>query len=292
MTGRGQAAVVRSFVAMGDSFTEGLEDDVGPTGRHTGWADRVAAALATQSGRVSYANLAVRGRLLDQVVAEQLPIALGLAPDLATFHAGPNDVLRPRADIAAILGRYDAAVGRLRAAGIRVALFTVIERAGGTGRTAGRLARRFAAFNQGVWATAQRHDCLVVDVGAVPALQDRRLFHEDRLHLTPEGHSRVAAALLEQLGVTDERLLGGPRGWWRAPLPAGPVTGRRADLTADVRWVRRYLAPWVLRRLRRVSSGDGLTAKHAQLVDVIAEGTGEGTGDISPERRAGSRADG
>lgn len=267
----GGSPPIRSFVAMGDSFTEGLEDEAGPTGRHRGWADRVADALAVRQGRVYYANLAVRGRLLDQVVAEQVPVALTLAPDLVTFHAGPNDVLRPRANVPAVLARYDAAVGALRAAGVRVALFTVIERAGGTGRMASRLAARFAAFNAGVWASAQRHDCLVVDVGAVPALQDRRFFHEDRLHLTPEGHARVAAAVLEQFGVTEPDLLGGPVGWWRTALPPGVRPARRSDLAADVRWVRRYLAPWAVRRLRRTSSGDSILAKHVELVEVTAE---------------------
>jgi lysophospholipase L1-like esterase len=264
-------ASIGSLVVMGDSFTEGLEDDLGVTGRHLGWADRVAAALATRSGRVRYANLAVRGRLLDQVVDEQLPVAVALQPDLATFHAGPNDVLRPRTDVIAVLRRYDRAVASLTADGVPTLLFTVIERAGGTGRTAARLAARFAAFNAGVRATAARHGALVADLGAVPALHDRRLWHEDRLHLAAEGHARVAAGVLETLGISDPALLGGAPGWWRVPLRPGPITGRRADLVADVRWVRRYFAPWVSRRLRGVSSGDGLTAKHATLVDVIAE---------------------
>src|SRR3954449_7931597 len=140
-------ALPTTFVALGDSFTEGMQDELGPDGRHIGWADRVAAATATRTGVLRYANLAIRGRLLDQVVAEQLPVALELAPDLVSFHAGPNDVLRPRGPaVADVLARYDAAVAQLRAAGSEVLLFTVLERAGGTGRTAERLAGRFQRF--------------------------------------------------------------------------------------------------------------------------------------------------
>jgi lysophospholipase L1-like esterase len=259
----------RSFLALGDSFTEGMHDELGPAGRHLGWADRVAAALATATGGIRYANLAIRGRLLDQVVAEQLPVALDLRPDLVSFHAGPNDALRPRTDLAAVLRRYDAAVARLRDAGPAVLLFTVLERAGGTGRTADRLAARFRLVNDGVRATAERHGALLVDVGPVPALHDRRLWHEDRLHLAPEGHARVAAAVLETLGVNEPALLGGEPGWWRRPLPPGPAPRRSADLAADVRWVRRHFVPWVGRRLRGVSSGDGVLPKHAELVDVL-----------------------
>jgi hypothetical protein len=218
----------------------------------------------------------VRGRLLDQVVDEQVPVALALAPDLVSFHAGPNDVLRPGRDVSAVVERYAAAVARLEEAGVQVLLFTVIERAGGTGRTAARLAARFGQFNAGVRRTAARTGALVVEVGAEPALQDRRLWHEDRLHLAPAGHVRVAAAVLEALGVDEPALLGGEPGWWREPLPAGVRPARRSDVLADVRWVRRYLAPWVGRRLRGVSSGDGLSAKHLELVDLEPTG-GDGS---------------
>lgn len=262
-------ALPSTFVALGDSFTEGMQDDLGPDGRHLGWADRVAAAIAIRTGGLRYANLAIRGRLLDQVVAEQLPVGLDLAPDLVSFHAGPNDLLRPRGpSVVDVLARYDAAVARLRAAGPAVLLFTVLERAGGTGRTADRLAARFGLFNDGVRATARRHGALLVDVGPVAALHDRRLWHEDRLHLSPEGHARVAAAVLETIGVDEPELIGGDPGWWRVPLAPGAPPRRGADLVADVRWVRRHLLPWVGRRVRGVSSGDGMTPKHTALVDV------------------------
>ena len=255
--------MTRTYVALGDSFTEGLEDEIGPAGRHLGWADRVAAGLARTEGSLRYANLAVRGRLLDQVIAVQLPAALELAPDLVSFHAGPNDVLRPRADLPALLVRYDAAVGRLAAAGIRTILFTVVERTG-TGRTANRLAGRFNAFNLGVRATAERHGAVLVDLASVPVLSDRRLWHEDRLHLAPEGHARVAAAVLEALGV--ER-----SDWWRSELPGSARASRATALAADVRWIRVHLLPWVGRRIRRVSSGDRVTAKHVELVEIVPD---------------------
>ena len=272
MTGPSVPADAGSFVALGDSYTEGLEDELGPDGRHRGWADRVAAALAVRNGTVRYANLAVRGRLLDQVVAEQVPAALALEPDLLSFHAGPNDLLRPRVDVPALLRTYEDTVARLRQAGPQVILFTVITRTGGTGRTADLLAERFGVFNAHAHAVADRHDCLLVDVGDQRSLQDRRLWHEDRLHLAAEGHARVAAAVLERLGVSEEELLAGAAGWWREPLPLverrGRVVGRAVDLAADLRWVRRHFLPWVGRRLRGVSSGDLIPSKHLELMEI------------------------
>lgn len=261
-----------TFVALGDSFTEGMQDELGPDGRHRGWADRVAAALAATDGGLRYANLAVRGRRLDEVVAEQLPVALALQPELVSFHAGGNDVLRPRVDLRELARGYDAAVARLRATGATVVLFTVLERAGGTGRLADALARRFAAFNVGVRRTAERHGATLVDVGDVPALHDRRLWDEDRLHLAPAGHARIAAAVLEALGGTDPALLGGPAGWWRQPLAAAAPMSARAKLVDDVRWTWRHLLPWVVRRARGVSSGDGVVCKRPQLVALDPRG--------------------
>lgn len=258
-------ATVDSFLALGDSFTEGMQDELGPDGRHRGWADRVAAALAVDHDGFAYANLAIRGRLLDQVVAEQLPLALELRPAVVSFHAGPNDVLRPGMDLVDLAARYDEAVARLSGRESTVLLFTAIERAGGTSWFADRLAARFHVFNTQVRATAARHGALLVDVGRERAFYDRRLWHEDRLHLAPDGHARVAAAVLEALGVTDQERLGGHPGWWRQHLLAARRTPRHRRATADVRWVVRHLAPWIGRRLRGASSGDGVTPKRPEL---------------------------
>lgn len=256
---------VTRLVCVGDSFTEGMSDEVRPDGHHVGWSDRVAVGLAAQAvptGEVvEYANLAVRGKLLDQVVTEQIDAALVLAPTITTFHAGPNDVLRRGTDLDHLFRRYERAVARVTEGSEHVVLFTAIGRAGGTGRLAQLLADRFARFNENVRAVAGRTDATVIDLERVPALTDRRLWHSDRLHLNADGHTRVAAAVLEGLGVMDPAILEGSPGWWRDPLPPPPPSSRRTDLARDAAWVRSHLLPWVGRRLRGVSSGDGREAK-------------------------------
>ena len=90
----------RSYLAMGDSFTEGLDDLDPVTGRYRGWADLVAARLAAEcrpggpaqvpayeTPGFTYGNLAIRGRLFAPVVAEQVPVALDLRPELMSFAA-------------------------------------------------------------------------------------------------------------------------------------------------------------------------------------------------------------
>jgi len=51
---------ISSFVAIGDSFTEGLHDP-DPAGGYLGWADRVAGTLSERRSGFRYANLAIRG---------------------------------------------------------------------------------------------------------------------------------------------------------------------------------------------------------------------------------------
>ena len=113
------------YVALGDSFTEGVgdHDPLRPNGVR-GWADRVAEVLARHDERFRYANLAVRGRKMDGILTEQVEPALSMHPDLVTVYSGGNDILRPRVSIDDLVERYGQAVGRLRQSGAHVVLFT------------------------------------------------------------------------------------------------------------------------------------------------------------------------
>ena len=218
---------IDSFVAIGDSFTEGLEDP-DPGGGFRGWADRVAGALSAQRPGFRYANLAIRGKLVGEVVAEQLPRAVELAPDLVSLAAGGNDILHGY-DVDAIAAEFEPAVAKLQAAGCRVLIFTgfdprmfpVI-----------RLLRgRIAAYNMHLRGIADDYGCDLVDLWSMRVLKDKRAWSPDRLHLTTEGHRRVALRACEVLGVPVAED-------WRAPLPPEPRSpARRASGPANrARW--------------------------------------------------------
>ena len=272
------------YVAVGDSFTEGLADpDPHSPGAYRGWADRLAehldaAARAGGGPGVEYANLAVRGRLLEAILAEQLPVALSSGADLVSIAAGGNDLLRPRADVDALAASMDAAVGSLRATGADVLLV-----AGFDPRSLPvvRLTRgRVAAYNLQLWATARRHGAAVLDLWSLRALYDLRMWAPDRIHLSAEGHRRVALAALSALH-------GGPEGSaeeWAQPLPAGVARSRLASAREDAAWARTHLAPWVQRRLTGRSSGDAVEPKRP-VPAPLAEG---GAGGSSPDAGDGS----
>jgi lysophospholipase L1-like esterase len=245
-----------SYVALGDSFTEGMDDPRGD-GTYRGFADLVAGRLAEKNGGFRYANLAVRGKLLGRVVNEQLPAAVEMAPDLVSFAAGGNDALRRRFDPDAIGAGYAAAIGRLRATGAAVVVFTPAD---GTGHLPGRnyLLPRCEAIASIVRDAAKEHGALVVDLWGDDGLRDRRMWSVDRLHLSVAGHHRVAAHVLEALGVE-------PDPAWRAALPTALPPGWYDARRDDLQWAWAHLAPWIGRRLRGRSSGDNITAKRPIL---------------------------
>jgi len=253
------------FVAIGDSFTEGMSDpDPEHENRYIGWADRLAghlAAIARGAGaEFSYANLAVRGRLLSDVIGPQLELALKLHPDLVSMVGGGNDILRPKADLDSIAARLEQAVERLQAAGADVLLATPVDPADAP--LIRRLRGRHAIHTANIFSIAQRHGCYVINQWGLTALRDWRLWAEDRIHMTAEGHRRVALSALSALGHDTDHAD------WATPLPAQPPLGRREAAAANAAWAREHLAPWVQRRLRGESSGDEVRAKRPDLTPV------------------------
>ncbi|MEV0583360.1 SGNH/GDSL hydrolase family protein [Nonomuraea sp. NPDC050310] len=243
------------FVALGDSFTEGLNDP-GPDGHFRGWADRVAERLAQVHPDFEYANLAVRGKLLAQIVEEQVPLAVKMRPDLVSFCAGGNDLMRPGSDPDQMAKTLAGAVRELRATGAEVLLFTGVDvRDTPLMR---RMRGKFAIFYLHIRSIADLYGCRVVDQWSMQAIRDWRAWSSDRIHLNEEGHRLVAAKVLDVLGVAGEDT-------WRYSWPPRDDVDPRARRKEDARWVREFLVPWISRRLRGTSSGDGLDPKRPGL---------------------------
>ncbi|WP_460740270.1 SGNH/GDSL hydrolase family protein [Microbacterium neimengense] len=245
----------RRFVAIGDSFTEGIGDPSPDSpGGNRGWADRVAEVLGSGLNDFAYANLAVRGRLIGQIVAEQIEPALALSPDLISFCAGGNDVIRPGTDPDEISQQFEDAVIRLSSTGATVVVFTGID------TNFSPVFRGFrgkvAIYNENLRAIADRYDCIVADQWGLKEIQDARFFADDRLHLNALGHHEVARMVLRALNVPNDL----------TPMQPAPIAVRnwRAARADDLVWARTYLVPWVLRRLRHQSSGDHVTAKRPE----------------------------
>jgi lysophospholipase L1-like esterase len=250
-----------NFVAVGDSFSEGLDDPY-PDGTYRGWADLVAARLAVDSGPAfGYANLAIRGKVLDEVVTEQLEPTLAMKPDLVSVAAGGNDVLRPRLDTHALVNRFEPMVERLRESGADVILFRFADVT--SHLPAQRIiGPRAAVLNDGATYLGEKYGAYVVDLFADDAFHHPQMWAPDRLHLSPAGHRRVAGHVLNALGVgVDEE-------WMLVPPMPEPTPWLLAR-GADLRWARDHLVPWANRHLRGQSSGARVTAKRPMLSPVV-----------------------
>lgn len=251
------------YVAIGDSFTEGL-GDTRPDGTERGWADLVAAglaaSLATSGEPVEYANLAIRGRLLAPIVHDQLEQALALdpKPTLISFNGGGNDMLRRGVTIARLVELTEQALRRTAEAGVPTLILSGPDPSdhipfGSTFR------RRGEELTEAVAAILPRYDHVTfVDCFRDHELRRRDYWSTDRLHLNDNGHRRVAGLVLSGLGHET------------AAHVLDPSTPEPFRLAAEARYYGRHVLPWINRRLRGRSSGDNRTAKFATWTPIPA----------------------
>lgn len=226
------------YVAIGDSFTEGFGDP-SPTsnGGYRGWADRVAEVLGKNNPEFDYANLAIQGLGVRDVIESQLAAAIALAPDLVTFQAGGNDLIKPSADPDQLAALIEPALKELIGVGANVLLF--IGPDSGPGTILGLTRSRVATFNENLRAVSTRLQIPVVDLWALRALHDPRMWDADRLHLSRPGHEHVAALVLKILGQ---------------PIPEMPEDPAQPEhhhwrqaRAEDLLWAKTYLIPWLIR---------------------------------------------
>lgn len=242
-------------MAIGDSFTEGVGDEL-PDGLVRGWADLMARGWADCSGEsIEYANLAIRGKLIEPIVEQQLEPALALKPTHLSFNGGGNDMLRPRTSIAHVAELFLHVLRRCDEEGVRLIALSganpssqlplrrVIQRRGDqlSAAVAQRLADRPDVITAWNWPDRE--------------LSTPGYWSQDRLHMNPRGHHRVAARVLAALGQTP------PTEWWSLPDVSGGALRGAA-------YYRAHVLPWVQRRLTGRSSGDGRAAKYADWVQI------------------------
>ena len=230
------------YVAMGDSFTEGVGDpeERSPNGLR-GWADRVAEELSAGHEDFSYANLAVRGLLLQEILDRQTEPTLALKPDLITLSAGGNDMVFHNSNPDRLAARLDAGVERLSTTGATIVLFTGPD--WWHTPVLGRNRARIAIYNENVRAIAYRHHCIVGDLWSLRELRDPQMWDPDRLHFSPLGHHTIAMMVLDTLNVPHTLQPLEPREL--------PERSWRQAGAGDLVWARTYFLPWMLRWLQQ-----------------------------------------
>lgn len=254
----------RSYAAVGDSFTEGMGDEL-PDGSPRGWADLVAASLARAAASADaaesaepgtpfgYANLAIRGRLLNPIIDEQLDVAIALKPDLLSLNGGGNDIMRPKVSVEWVADRLAESAEKALAAGIHVLLLSganPTQHIPLGARIEVRGEQLAAAVRERVPASGE---VTFVDNWSDVELTDLRYWSVDKLHLNALGHRRVASNVLTALGI---------------PVPSWEDEQLDLQRPGTIAYWRGYVLPWIGRRLTGRSSGDGREPKRPTLMPV------------------------
>ena len=254
------------YVAIGDSQTEGLWDGDEAVG-FVGFADRLAALLDSHYPGLHYANLAIRGKLVADVLTEQVPPALAMRPDLITVCVGMNDVIQPGWSFGRALTDLEyvyAALAESEATVVtttfpNVAQFLPLGRL-----VSGRLAR----INDAIRAAAEQYDFRLVDLYSAPSMRDLDTWDVDRVHASTKGHILFAAAAAEALNLP-----GSNHDWAEA---SGSLTRLpfKSRTYGQLRWAHEKLMPWVWRRLRGMSSADGRVPRRPNLAPLFTPSAG------------------
>jgi len=187
---------VTVYVALGDSFTAGLDPD------QPRWPDELARSLGPY---VRYENLAVVGATSAEVERNQLERALALDPDLITLVCGANDVLEStRPDEHEYAQRLSRMFQRLRQGAPRAEIMTAtypdlsrfLEL---RPRSRARVEKGMKRFNAAARTVARSHGVALLEGFDHPAAEQRATFADDGFHPSPEGHRRAAAEFLRML---------------------------------------------------------------------------------------------
>jgi lysophospholipase L1-like esterase len=261
-----------TFAALGDSITLGIGDPVRREGDRRlggrawrGWAALLAGGLLEPRLDI----LASCGARVCDVERDQLPAALQVRPDIASFVVGVNDTLRANFDIGQVAASAAHTVGALRAAGAEVLTMRMPDPGqmlGLPGAMARPLARRMRQVNAVMDRLAERFGTLHYDAAEDPEARDPRMWAVDRLHPSERGHRLIACRFHDQL--TAAGLATGPR---PDPEPSSPPPTR----LAEIGWLATKGTVWVLRRSTDLVPG--------LLVMTMREHwSGEQSGEDSP----------
>jgi lysophospholipase L1-like esterase len=247
-----------SYVAIGDSLSEGLGDfTFHKTRRYNGWTDRLAGLLAKEAedeGRgFEFANFALRGSKLKPIMDWQLKRALEVNADLVTVMAGSNDLTVAPEKLPELRDVYREGLQQLIDSGSDVIIANTINPL--HLRVFRPLRYRAERMSDLITGLGHELNVPVLDLFGIEHFSDVCFWADDMVHFSGHGHVKVAneAAKLLDLKYRFREAEHYER--------IAPVRGVRETL----KWVYKDVIPFTHRKLKGVTSGDGMSPKSEKL---------------------------
>ncbi len=196
----------KRFVAMGDSVTSGVGDDV--DGIHCfSWAYHLAKELGEDNTEFSYNNIAVKGQTAREIRQTQLEQCLAMKPDLVSVMGGGNDVLTNSWNAATFEREFKEIFSALSKTGITIISSTVPDfpRLESLPASHAEYMRgQIQELNQLIRKICSQHDVPYAELWHAPFTMNVSTWSRDGIHPNSIGYQQLAHAMKQVLMQTKE----------------------------------------------------------------------------------------
>lgn len=190
----------KRFVAIGDSFTEGIGDEVEGIALKS-WVDHFVQLCEND---LNYANFAKRGLVTKEIRSQQLEKALSFNPDLVSLIAGANDVLKGRWNHHAYKNDMEFMIDTLSKTGANIIIanlpdFTV--RLPLASEKKQVVKEQLLEANEVILSLSREYKLHHVDFWNHHLVNDNTLWSNDLIHPNSKGYVKVAELIFSSLPV-------------------------------------------------------------------------------------------
>ncbi|OOZ81190.1 lipase [Bacillus cereus] len=192
----------KRFVAIGDSFTEGIGDEVEGIALKS-WVDHFVQLSVND---IEYANFAKRGLVTKEIRSQQLEKALAFKPDLVSLIAGANDVLKGRWNLQTYKNDMEFMIDKLSKTGADIMIanlpdFTV--RLPLASEKKQVIKEQLLEANEVIFSLSREYKLHHVDFWNHHVVNDNTLWSTDFIHPNSKGYVKVAELIFNSLPVRD-----------------------------------------------------------------------------------------
>lgn len=197
---KGGIQMWKRFVAIGDSVTEGIGDEVEGIALKS-WVNHFVQLCEND---IEYANFAKRGLVTKEIQSQQLEKALTFNPDLVSLIAGANDVLKGRWNHDAYKNDMEFMIDTLSKAGADIIIanlpdFTV--RLPFASEKKQVIKEQLLEANEVIHSLSREYKLHHVDFWNHHLVNDNTLWSKDLIHPNSKGYVKVAELIFSSLPV-------------------------------------------------------------------------------------------